>query len=387
MTPEIRHLLGGYATGTLTDDERERLFAAALDDQALFDALAEEQPLKDLLDDPESRGYLLAELDQPAQADTPVVAARMSKMARAAPAPTSVSMPPPPAKPTARFWLPFAAVMMALLVTGWFGWKSAPEPNMQVAAVAPKQSHESPSRAGSGAGPRPALIDNMPQGEPAKDKPVPKRTAAPIAISAPAQKSASPDRELADHQGPKPAEVRQELARADAAAPVAAEKLKEADQAKKEIDAMAEKASVNQVLAEGTSRPAPASPSASAAGTLASSNTQPAYRLLRLVNNQFVPTAPNARFQAGDTIVILLPGGDPGGPGTPAPQLALANGSPIALEREGDGYRSARIELATGPQEFIVTPDNSPTVRSQFAAGQEAKANARQPLRIRLTVE
>lgn len=387
MTPEIRHLLGGYATGTLTDDERERLFAAALDDQALFDALAEEQPLKDLLDDPESRGYLLAELDQPAQADTPMVAARMSKMARSAPAPTSVSMPPPPAKPTARFWLPFAAVMMALLVTGWFWWKSAPEPNMQVAAVAPKQSHESPSRAGSGAGPRPALIDNMPQGEPAKDKPVPKRTAAPIAISAPAQKSASPDRELADHQGPKHAEVRQELARADAAAPVAAEKLKEADKAKKEIDAMADKASVHQVLAEGTSRPAPASPAASAVGALASSNTQPAYRLLRLVNNQFVPTAANARFQAGDTIVILLPGGDPGGSGRPAPQLALANGSPIALEREGDGYRSARIELATGPQEFIVTPDNSPTVRSGFAAGQEAKANIRQPLRIRLTVE
>ena len=388
MTPEIRHLLGGYATGTLTDDERERLFAAALDDQALFDALAEEQPLKDLLDDPESRGYLLAELDQPAQTDTPVVAGRMSKMARSAPAPTStsVSMPPPP-KPTARFWLPFAAVMLALLVTGWFWWKPKPEPNLQVAAVAPKQSHESPSRAGSGAGPRPALIDNMPQGEPAKDKPVPKRTAAPIAISAPAQKSASPDRELADHQGPKHAEVRQELARADAAAPVAAEKLKEADKAKKEIDAISEKASVHQVLAEGPLRPAPASPAASAAGTLASSSTQPAYRLLRLVNNQFVPTAANARFQAGDTIVILLPGGDPGGSGRPAPQLALANGSPIALEREGDGYRSARIELATGPQEFIVTPDNSPTVRSGFAAGQEAKANIRQPLRIRLTVE
>ena len=243
MNPEIRHLLGGYATGTLTDDERARLFAAALDDQALFDALAEEQPLKDLLDDPESRGYLLAELDQPAQTDTPLVAGRMSKMARSVSAPTSVSMQSPPhsvpPKPTARFWLPFAAVMMALLVTGWFWWRSAPEPNLQVAVnappasmvpapVAPKQSPP------SGEGPRPALNDT--QKEWAKDQRAPKRTAAPIAISAPE---------------PRPAEARQELARADAVQPL-----------RKELDAVADKAQVDKVVAEATARPgsAPAAP-------------------------------------------------------------------------------------------------------------------------------
>ncbi len=32
-------LLGGYATGTLTGEEREALMQAALHDQALFDAL------------------------------------------------------------------------------------------------------------------------------------------------------------------------------------------------------------------------------------------------------------------------------------------------------------------------------------------------------------
>jgi hypothetical protein len=64
MRPEdIRKLLGGYATGTLTPEERQALFEAALDDQELFDALAQEQPLRDLLDDPASRAHLLAALD------------------------------------------------------------------------------------------------------------------------------------------------------------------------------------------------------------------------------------------------------------------------------------------------------------------------------------
>ena len=64
MRPEdIRKLLGGYATGTLTALERQALFEAALDDQELFDALAKEQPLRDLLEDPAARAQLLAALD------------------------------------------------------------------------------------------------------------------------------------------------------------------------------------------------------------------------------------------------------------------------------------------------------------------------------------
>src|SRR5207302_9775727 len=39
---DIRKLVGGYATGTLTDAERALLFEAALDDQDIFDDLADE---------------------------------------------------------------------------------------------------------------------------------------------------------------------------------------------------------------------------------------------------------------------------------------------------------------------------------------------------------
>jgi len=65
MTDDIRRLLGGYATNSLTETERQTLFDAALDDQELFDALQLEQALRDLLDDPVSRVQIRVALDQP----------------------------------------------------------------------------------------------------------------------------------------------------------------------------------------------------------------------------------------------------------------------------------------------------------------------------------
>jgi hypothetical protein len=63
MTPgEARKLLGGYATRTLTDDERIALFEAALSDQGLFEELIQEQTIQEVMDDPVSRAGLLAAL-------------------------------------------------------------------------------------------------------------------------------------------------------------------------------------------------------------------------------------------------------------------------------------------------------------------------------------
>ena len=61
---EVQKLLGGYATGTLTAEEQQALFEAALDDQELFDTLAREQGLRDLLRDPSAKAELLAALDE-----------------------------------------------------------------------------------------------------------------------------------------------------------------------------------------------------------------------------------------------------------------------------------------------------------------------------------
>jgi hypothetical protein len=65
MRPEdIRRLVGGYATGTLTDEERHALLEAALRDQDLFNELARDQPLRDLLEDPLARRQLLDALEE-----------------------------------------------------------------------------------------------------------------------------------------------------------------------------------------------------------------------------------------------------------------------------------------------------------------------------------
>jgi len=62
---ETRKLLGGYATDSLTEAERTALFQAALEDQELFDELAGEQVLKEVLDEPGARQRLIAALEPP----------------------------------------------------------------------------------------------------------------------------------------------------------------------------------------------------------------------------------------------------------------------------------------------------------------------------------
>lgn len=62
----IERLLGGYATNTLTDTERNALFEAALADQELFNALQDEETLRDLLEDVECRRAIQRALQQAA---------------------------------------------------------------------------------------------------------------------------------------------------------------------------------------------------------------------------------------------------------------------------------------------------------------------------------
>lgn len=65
MTDDVRRLVGGFATGTLTEKERQALFEAALHDDELFAALADEQALKDLLDDSSVRAQVLRATEEP----------------------------------------------------------------------------------------------------------------------------------------------------------------------------------------------------------------------------------------------------------------------------------------------------------------------------------
>jgi len=60
---DIRKLLGGYATGTLSADEQKALFEAALHDEKLFAALADEHALREMLDNPGNRAAILRALE------------------------------------------------------------------------------------------------------------------------------------------------------------------------------------------------------------------------------------------------------------------------------------------------------------------------------------
>lgn len=59
---ELEKLLGGFAADTLTAGEKLQLYKVALTDQQLFNALADEQALKELLTDPVVRRRLLQAL-------------------------------------------------------------------------------------------------------------------------------------------------------------------------------------------------------------------------------------------------------------------------------------------------------------------------------------
>jgi hypothetical protein len=61
---ELEKLLGGFAADTLTPEEKQALYTAALQDQQLFNALADEQALKELLVNPDVRRQLLTSLEQ-----------------------------------------------------------------------------------------------------------------------------------------------------------------------------------------------------------------------------------------------------------------------------------------------------------------------------------
>jgi hypothetical protein len=61
---DLEKLLGGFAADTLTAEERSLLYTAALQDQQLFNALADEQTLKELLSDSDVRRRILASLEQ-----------------------------------------------------------------------------------------------------------------------------------------------------------------------------------------------------------------------------------------------------------------------------------------------------------------------------------
>lgn len=189
---EIRKLLGGYATDTLTADERRLLFEAALEDQELFNALQNEDALKELLADPVTRDRLRAVLSAkpravawkrwmfgvavPAivavivvvlmnRANAPKLVA-MKEVAKEAAAEKAVGRPPAPPAPTPPPPAPEVKKKAALTARAISGAKPvapapAPPPAAEAAGRLEPRSLATPAMANFRAGAPPLVVPEV----------------------------------------------------------------------------------------------------------------------------------------------------------------------------------------------------------------------------------
>jgi hypothetical protein len=109
-------LLAEYATGGLSEDEKKRLFTAALADQELFDQLMDEDEVRELIEAPGARERLIEALEERPLAAvaampalTPVPAAASPRLAKSASPWLAKSASP---------WLAWAAGIGVVFVSG-----------------------------------------------------------------------------------------------------------------------------------------------------------------------------------------------------------------------------------------------------------------------------
>ncbi|MBI5280203.1 MAG: hypothetical protein HY858_00880 [Candidatus Solibacter usitatus] len=270
LTPERAELLlGGFATGTLTPAEHASLMAAAMADQRVFDALMDEEALRDALADPQTRAGLIRAL---------------------APARTRLWRAP---------W-PWAALATAAAAVAVFVLLRPQQPLRTAAPAAPQQIAQNLPRVEPQPVeiPVPARLTLQPETERARTKDLNKADALPAAAPAP------------------PAEMRQRLEDDRAARPLAAPAqpvaLEEvaATPAPGRVEARKDQAAGPLVVALAFQQPDGAwkalDPGAAA----------PSGRGLRLrvtserngILSFNPPLAPPAPVQAGEPLTVILPG-------------------------------------------------------------------------------
>jgi biotin carboxyl carrier protein len=129
---QLDRLLAEYAIGGLSEEEKKKLFAAALADQELFNELMEEDSLREAIEMAGARSRLIDALqDEPAEL-RPLAAAPVLRM--------------PPPKPPFRkpVWLAWAAGIGVVFVSGAITYMMFKEPSLkdvaQVHSEAPRDA-------------------------------------------------------------------------------------------------------------------------------------------------------------------------------------------------------------------------------------------------------
>ncbi len=129
---EKQVLFGEYATGNISQADKRRLMAAALEDQDLFDAIAEQEELSELTVTLPSNDS--AHPSPGLHPTLPVYASRGGQSPQlASPAPASASAPMPPVRRNPWPFLFTGAAALALAVTGVFFLRTQTEQKTEVA--------------------------------------------------------------------------------------------------------------------------------------------------------------------------------------------------------------------------------------------------------------
>jgi hypothetical protein len=212
--PEAEKLLGGYAAGILTEEERRVLFSAALDHQEIFDALMDEEGLRQLLADPETRAHLLALLSPASSLRKPVPIWRRPAV------------------------LGLAASLFAIMTTGYMVWRRGESGVAQLEKTAktedsklqPSAESDQAVLGASKSAAAPAEVSapaTMARSSAGSVSPAPQATSTPPGERKRSEKEAppAPPPTAKGEQGPGPSEQQVPMARAakPAAAPAQAE--------------------------------------------------------------------------------------------------------------------------------------------------------------------
>lgn len=145
MSNEEKQLLfGEYAAGRISAADKRRLMAAALEDQELFDAIAEQEELSELTvslpvapSDPIADQVVPGVLTPSPAAAAPRAMAKLQEQAE-----STVSRPaPPPPRKTWPYWVTAAATGAATLGL-FFLLRPQPEPALEMAKSAPAPAAE-----------------------------------------------------------------------------------------------------------------------------------------------------------------------------------------------------------------------------------------------------
>jgi hypothetical protein len=172
IDPEMQALLSGHAAGTLTPDEKKRLHEAALKNQAIFDAMADEEPLRAALTSSLAKQGLLRALQKIEATRDPL------QIPASAPAPAPIEIP----KTNNWLWGALAACLVVGAATLAY-WPSPKQETQEVAVAIKPQSVAAPAPP---LAPQPAAKQSRTKAAPSPpplSPPAPAPAQAPVAIA------------------------------------------------------------------------------------------------------------------------------------------------------------------------------------------------------------